>query len=636
MKQIYKIILGSLFLLPISCADYLDVVPDNVATIEYAFRMRSAAEQYLSTCYRYMPSHANVSGNPALFGADEWWFSEQAYADSWQPWNIAKGQQNKNNPRVDFWRGANGGKDLFEAIRQCNIFLENINIVPDMTIEEKEQWAAEVKFLKAYYHFYLLRAYGPIPIIRENLPISASGAEVRVYREPVDDVFEYIFTLIDEALEFLPDQVMDQATEMGRITLPIALGMKAYIAVYAASPLFNGNTDYRNFKNHEGIHFISQDYSEEKWQRAVNACKEAIDLAHLTGYSLYEFQGSLFATGVSEETTLHLTIRGIVTERWNPEIIWANTNSLATNLQTWGHPLSLSPNASGSSGSGATGSFGVSKNITEHFYSKNGVPINEDRFWNYSNRFALRVATNDERYRLRPGYTTAQYNYDREPRYYATFGFDGGTWYGHARYNDEDPWFFEGKRGQNGGKSQAGWHSVAGYYAKKLDYYTNSHTSSSVYSTTSYAWPILRLGNLYLLYAEALNELSGPSSDVFEYIDAIRERAGLMGVEESWSQYSIYPTKPETKEGLREIIRQERTIELALEGQRFWDVRRWKSAIYELNQNITGWDVDQTTALDYYRERVLYLQKFEFKDYFWPIREQDIIVNRNLIQNPGW
>lgn len=636
MKHIYKTIFSLLLLLPISCADYLDIVPDNVATIEYAFRMRATAEQFLSTCYRYIPNHANPQSNPALFGADEWWFSQQAYANSWQPWNIAKGEQNKNSPRVDYWRGANSGKPLWEAISQCNIFLDNIMSVPDMDEEEKNKWAAEVKFLKAYYHFYLLRAYGPIPIIRENLPISASGEEVRVYRQPVDEVFDYIFELIDEAVEFLPNTVTDESTELGRITLPIALGMKAYMRVYAASPIFNGNTDYKDFKTPDGVPFFNQEYSNEKWQLAVDACKEAVDLAHLVGYKLYEFQGSLFTTDVSEETELHLTIRGIVSERWNPEIIWANTNSRVTNLQTWTHPRALSPNVSGSASSGATGSFGVTKKLAGKFYSANGVPIEEDRTWNYSKRFSLRVATDEDRYRIKTGYTTAEFNFDREPRFYASLGFDGGTWYGHGRYDDENPFFFEGKRGQLGGKQQAGWHSVAGYYAKKLDYYTNTNTSSSDYTITSYPWPILRLGNLYLLYAEALNELSGPSEEVYAYVDTIRARAGLNGVEDSWSNYSTNPAKFTTKEGMREIIQQERTIEMAFEGQRFWDLRRWKTAAYELNQPITGWDVDQTTEENYYRERVLFNQTFEFKDYFWPIREYDIIVNRNLVQNVGW
>ena len=141
--------------------------------------------------------------------------------------------------------------------------------VPDMMEEEKRRWAAEVKFLKAYYHFYLLRAYGPIPIMRENLPISASGDEVRVYRRPVDEVFDYIIELIDESLINLSETIRDEHTELGRITLPIALGAKAKILVYAASPLFNGNKDYQGFKNQDGEDFFNSEYDLRSGRRRL-------------------------------------------------------------------------------------------------------------------------------------------------------------------------------------------------------------------------------------------------------------------------------------------------------------------------------------------------------------------------------
>src|SRR5690606_36002339 len=156
--------------------------------------------------------------------------------------------------------------------------------------EEILRWSAEVKALKAYYHFFLLRMYGPIPIMRENIPISASGHEVRVERRPVDEVVDYIVELFDEAIVDLPNDVYDENTELGRITKPIAAGLKAKALVYAASPLFNGNEDYLNFTNKDGTQLISTDYQHEKWERAAQSCKDAIDLAHSIGYQLYKFE----------------------------------------------------------------------------------------------------------------------------------------------------------------------------------------------------------------------------------------------------------------------------------------------------------------------------------------------------------
>src|SRR5690606_3457870 len=112
------------------------------------------------------------------------------------------------------------------GIRDCNIFLENIHRPFDLDDFERNQWIAEVKFLKAFYHFWLLRMYGPIPIVRENIPIGAGSSEVQVYREPIDLVVSYIVELLDEAAEGLPLVPQSMALEMGRPTKPMALAVK--------------------------------------------------------------------------------------------------------------------------------------------------------------------------------------------------------------------------------------------------------------------------------------------------------------------------------------------------------------------------------------------------------------------------
>jgi hypothetical protein len=100
--------------------------------------------------------------------------------------------------------------------------------------------------------------------------------------------------------------------------------------------------------------------------------------------------------------------------------------------------------------------------------------------------------------------------------------------------------------------------------------------------------------------------------------------------------YSNKPSKFTTKDGLREVIQQERLIELAFEGSRFWDLRRWKKAVDELNKPIFGWDIVQSDESNYYRPKVLFQQTFQPREYLWPIKQNDILVNPNLVQNPGW
>jgi hypothetical protein len=179
-------------------------------------------------------------------------------------------------------------------------------------------------------------------------------------------------------------------------------------------------------------------------------------------------------------------------------------------------------------------------------------------------------------------------------------------------------------------------YSVTGYYIKKLSSYLSTY-SSTTFTEKKYNWPIIRLADLYLLYAEALNEsLEAPEQEVYDYVNKVRERAGLKSIEESWSQYSMYPEKYKNKEGMRKIIRQERNIELAFEGHRFWDIRRWGMAVEYFKQPVQGWNIYGTTSQDFYQPVILANLNYSLRDVFWPVAESEILINPNFIQNPGW
>jgi len=609
-----------------SCNSFLDVVPDNVATIDNAFTMRSQAEKYLFTCYSYMPRDGDINGDPAMLGGDELWQTEELGGPYF---NIARGFQNVVSPYGDNWGS------LYGALRDCNIFLENIDKVPDMQETEKRRWIAEVKFLKAYYHFYLVRMYGPIPMMKVNLPVDADINIVKVYRDPVDSCFSYIVKLIDEAKIGLPLTIENPTRELGRFDQLIALSFKAKVLVTAASPLFNGNTDQTGLKNSDGTMLFNTVFSQAKWDSAVVACKQAIDMAQLNGLKLYKYQPDFEQYALSDSIKTQLSIRNSITQKWNSEIIWANTQTSSAWLQgqitPFLDPLFLDQTAT-------HGLHSPTLNIAEMFYSQNGVPINEDHTWNYNGKYNLRTAGEIDRKYLRKGKVTASLNFDREPRYYADLGFDAGIWYGQGKYDDKNDlnlFYLQAKFKEVQGAGKGGFATVTGYYIKKLVHYQNVIVQSG-YSITSYPWTIIRLADLYLLYAEALNESSGPGSDVYKYVNLVRERAGLQSVESSWSTYSTNPTKYTTQLGLRNIIHQERLIELAFEGHRFWDLRRWKEATKVLNSSVTGWDVSQTSTTAYYKPKTIFNQKFGMKDYFWPISDGNITNNKNLVQNLGW
>lgn len=626
-----------------SCDNYLDVVPDNVATVDYAFRDRTGAEKFLATCYSYLPDYGSLSSDPAIAGSDETWIHEEssnystAFGKNYYAYNIKRSQQNVTEPLLNYWDGDRNGTNLFIGIRDCNIFLENIHKVgKDLEDSERARWIAEVKFLKAYYHYYLVRMYGAIPIIRENLPISAGIDEVRVFREPVDECISYIVQLIDEAVPGLPLEIGAVAADLGHITQPIALAIKAEVLVMAASPLFNGNSAYSGFVDSRGVQLFNPDYDENKWNLAMEACKNAIDTALLANNRLYVFNDPRYT--LSETTARIMSLRNTFAEKWNEEVIWGFTENTTQQLQQYSLPyFSLTDQQM------AFTSPVLSPTITaaELFYSENGVPINEDTGYDYADRYATSAAVG-QGYYISDGFETANLNQHREPRFYACLGFDGGIWFGNGRYKDvgqgtstETAWTVQAKAGEMSGKTSSIRYSATGYFLKKYPHFETVTTTTAI-TYVRMAFPIIRLADLYLLYAEARNEYSGPDAEVYQYLDLVRERAGLKGVVESWSQYSKYPDKPLSKEGLREIIHQERTCELAFEGKRFWDLRRWKTADQAMNQVVKGWNVFGTSTVDYYS--VVNLESLEFttKEYLWPLMQQTLRVNPNLVQNPFW
>lgn len=624
MKIIRSTILIAL-LSGLGACNYLDIVPDNIATLDNAFVSRNMAEKFLFTCYSYLPTRDNLRSDPAFFGGDEYWH----YDVNNESWNIARGNQNVVEPYNNYWDGRSQGKALFRGIRDCNIFLEKIDEVPDLDDFEKSRWIAEVNFLKAYFHFYLLRMYGPIPIIDKNLPISSGTDEVKVERQHVDAGFDYIANLLDKAAEDLPETIELEAIEAGRITKPIALAIKARVLVYAASPLFNGNPDYAGFTSRSGEPLFSTEYSAEKWKRAADACKEAIELCHATGHELFRWQPN--KPDLSDATISKMDIRNAVTEEWNTEVIWSNTLSMTSFIQ-WAAQARLVPEGTANIHS----LLAPTLKIAEMFYTENGVPITEDKTWDYSGRYQLRTATHDERYHIKEGYQTVALHFDRETRFYASMAFDGAIWYGQGRFNDNDPYYVQAKMGQNAARKAVSWYSVTGYWPKKLVNFNNAVTLGISYAAEPYPWPEIRLADLYLLYSEALNELNGPGPETFKWVNLVRERAGLKSIEESWSEYSKFPGKHTTKEGLREILQRERNIEMAFEGHRFWDLRRWKTAEQVVNAPVQGWDIEEEETQSYYQVQTLFNQTFQKRDYFMPLREASLIQNERLVQNPGW
>jgi hypothetical protein len=622
-----------------SC-DYLDVVPDNIATLDHAFANQLEAERFLFTCYSYIPSTSSVGANIGLCGADEIWTNRHRENNGLR---VAQGLQNINNPFFNYWEGREGASvNLYNGIRDCNIFLEALedeSKIYDLSPSMRKRWICEVKFLKAYYHFYLFRMYGPIVIADKNIPITATTKEVRVKRMPVDSVVNYIVKLYDESMgdvtiPDLPLKINNEVLELGRITQAVVLSMKARLLVTAASPLFNGNPDYYDFVDKDNTPLFPQEEDPHKWEIARDACEAALIACEEAGVKPFVFTER---DGLPDEMQLQMTIRNsFADDRWSSELIWGLTGGGRRgndDLQQKAMAR-INPEAALNTAA-ARDELNPTIQITNFYYTKNGLPINEDKIWlNGKGKTDIVTVTEEYKNLLVEGYEVVAMHLDREPRFYANLAFDGSIWY---MQNSTDPtmWTVKSRVGQQQARLGADYYSSTGYWPKKLvNWYYVINTSSAVRTVRDYPWPEMRLSDLYLLYAETLCE-TGNRDKAIEYVDKVREKAGLLGVVESWKN-SNRPDKYTTYEGLKEIIKHERTIELMFEGSRYWDIRRWKD-LQTLNQSIQGWDYDQETAMAYYRLKTIYNQNFVVpRDYFSPLREEALIINPNLVQNVGW
>ena len=635
MRSYYKLLLAiTLCTTGVSCKKYLDVTPSNVGTLDYAFRNRNEAENYLFACYSTMQQTSNVIYNAGFTASAEIIYPNNLTNNffSQQGFDLIRGVQTTGNPILNYWGNSNGGAAIFQAIRRCNIMLENINKPIDLSADEKKRWIAEVKFLKAFYHYYLIRMYGPIVLIKDSYPIDAPPDTLKRKRASVDESFSYVVSLLDEAIPDLPPTIQNQAQEFGRITKFIAMSVKAEVLTTAASPLFNGNPDYQGFKDKTGKSLFSAAYDASKWQKAADASKAAITECEAQGLKLY----TLAPTGnikVADELKQILTLQLAVTDKWeqNPELIWA----LNYTFSYQGYVIPKLTSQSVGMANTYPSNWAVPLAESELFYTNNGVPLTEDKNFDYSNRFTPQVGDEANQHYIEQGYETAKEHFNRERRFYASIGFDGGIWFGNG-VTDESKAYYVQARGIFGLAGPKSFNStnITGIWPKKLGNYLT--VMDQTFTTVDYHLPLIRLSGLYLLYAEALNEAQGPTADVYNYIDKVRTRAGLKGVQESWSNFSKNPSKPASKEGLRQIIHQERRIDLAFEGQIGWDLRRWKELQEVLSRPVQGWNINQGTSANYYRPTNVITPVFGLRDYLWPISSTDLVVNENLTQNPYW
>jgi hypothetical protein len=654
--KIYRILVFGMMvfglILP-SCSNYLNVVPDNTLTLEEIFTKKETAYEGLAKVYSYIPFESDTHNTTWTLG-DEY-VGRLDYNDdmgSLKAIRIMRGLQIVSAPELGCWSGTVGGKPLYQGINQCEIFLHYIDLVKDMSDQEIKDWKAQVKFLKAYYCFLLVQRYGPIVLPSGTvIDPSASSASLFQPRAKVDSCFNFIINLMNEVIPDLSERA-DPANNAGQVDQIAAKAIKARVLLFRASPFFNGNKEYfGDFYDHDGQPFFPMDVDKNKWKDAIDAITEAITIAEANGRGIYTYQKLpyLYDTDAFEQNRQNMQTlydnRMVVCDPWNKELVWGYTN-----LNYYGEgELSSSTNMRLPNGYGDgvtnTPSFSwqwmaATYQVLSRYYTKNGLPTNEDLTFDQSKMFNV-VTTpgqSEPAYKplwgiMQPGCETIQMYLNREPRFYANMAITGGYWRTHSvRINTM---MYNGK---DGGKNS---YVSTDYYCTGIGLKKFVHpesTSGAWQRTVKYPYPIVRMADLYLMKAEALNEYSGPSQEVYDLINKVRKRAGIPNVETVWSDATLAKTvnKHKTQTGLRDIILQERGIELAFEGSRFWDMLRYKRAVQEFSTPISGWNYNGTAAQTFFILQPWQARKFTIRDCLWPIDLNEMNTNGNLIQNPGW
>lgn len=565
-----------------------ETFPVNHVSIQYVFDPRDSAgtnaHKYLYNIYSVLKVGYNRVGGNFLDAASDDGVSSAtgssqvttlatgAYSSVNMPtnedvWTVTatSGNNNDTTATSSYWSG----------IRYANEFVNNIGVVPvkgslPNGVGTRWVWKSEARFLRAYFYFELVKRYGGVPLLGNNVYTSTNN--LLLSRNTFADCIKYIVNECDaikDSLITVQDYIPSQ--DNYRVTKGAALALKARVLLYAASPLFN-DPNGANTNPYTGY----TSYDPTRWAQAAQAAKDVINL---NSYSLFPSFKDLFTTQ---------NISG------NNELIFIRTNGTpGTSVEGNDAPIGYGSAIGG-------GIVSPTQDLVNAFPMINGKSITD----------------------VTSGYDPANPYRDRDPRFYATILFNGATWLGTSLQT------------YNGGASRplnGQTETQTGYYLNK--FMSPLDSTSSKFVNHYQDWVIFRYAEILLDYAEAQNEVGGPTPDVLSQIYALRARAGIPAGTDGTYGLGVISDKAT----MRAAIQNERRIEMAFEEQRYFDIRRWKMAETVMNQPRMGVSINNSNGnLTYNYVPVLTTKFVAPKMYLYPIPYAQVVEDPNLKQNPGW
>lgn len=496
-------------LLIFSCSDILDQNPQDAISSATFWKSEADVQMALAGCYNTLYPNSPLGWpRPYLECLTDNAFSQWG-SYNWDLTTISTGELTANT----------GGlspvifNTYYSGIATYNYFLGNIDQTEGMEAAKKDQYSAEVRFLRALLYFDLVSFYGDVILYKES---PATPEEAKIAKSPKAEVLAFVYEDLDFAIANLPNTSFS-----GHAVKGSAQALKTRVLLY-----------------------------EQKWGEAAVLAKEIIDG---NVFSLADdYEGLFLSTGQDN----------------NPEIIFSTVYLGPTLSQGTCHPSNTNRASDIEFGWGSH--ICPYQDLVDAYWCVDGKPISESAL-----------------------YDPEQPWLNRDPRLAYTIRMPNVTW---------------------PGGEPAGALSLTDFNMQKYVDLAKAPYSYSAQDQYDSDYVHIRYADVLLMYAEAKNEDTGPDQSIYEALDIIRARNGVAmpGVDRS-----VYNTQA----SLRDFIRQERRIELALEGQRYFDLKRWEIA------HIVVPKLQSPGGLQLV---------FDQKHYVLPFPQSELDINPNLVQNPGY
>jgi hypothetical protein len=471
----------------------------------------------------------------------------------------------------------------YTQIRAVNQLLANIHLTK-MKAANKTQAVAEARFLRAWYYFILVEHYGGVPLVGDS--VYTYTTPITVKRSTFAACVNYITAECDAAGAVLP--LTQSGLNFGRASSGACMALKARMLLYAASPLFNGTTLVADAGG-SGIDQNLVGYPAAdplRWQAAELAAQAVIASGAFSLNQVNTYQTSTPGFG----------FQGLFPQRVNSEYIFQLMRTANSDLEN----LFLPP-----SRAGANGAFPY-EGMVEAFPMQNGKLITDPT----------------------SGYDPANPYANRDPRLNYSIIHDQtvlNVRTGNGLISGQAPVNIYVGNGNNQNPDAVHQGTITGYYNNKM--LDPAAIAATIGFPTNRCLPLIRYAEILLDYAEAANEFEGPTVNVYSAMNAIRQRAGL-------NPYALPAGLSQS--AMRTYIQNERRIELAYEGHRFWDVRRWKIAGQTDNIQALGMEVDKNGTATTYNTFNVTKHNFRPAMYLWPFPITETGKSPTLVQNPGY